>query len=92
MAHSSASPVLRPGLSSEPTTASSVTPKPVLLDESPGEWLAYGPAAPVLDDAERRRQIRAVLDQGMAEVRAGVGVDLDTVRQRTDTLLASRRR
>lgn len=92
MTHSSASPVLRPGSPSEPTTASSATPKPVLLDESPGEWLAYGPSGSVRDDAERKRQIRLVLDQGMAEVRAGVGADLDTVRRQTDKLLASHRK
>lgn len=71
---------------------SSATPTPVPLDEPHGEWLAYSPPVPVLDETERKRQIRALLDRGMREVRTGVGYDLDAVRRETDKLIASRRK
>jgi hypothetical protein len=45
-----------------------------------------------MDETERKRQIRAILDRGMAEVRAGVGYNLDAVRRETDKVIASRRK
>ena len=92
MPRSSVSPVVRPTKPADSATSSSTTPTPAPLDEPRGEWLAYGPPALVLDEAERKRQIRAILDRGMAEVRAGVGYDLDAVRRETDKLIASRRK
>lgn len=59
--------------------------------EQGDDWTAYLPAAPVLDEAERKRQLRQLLDRGLEEARAGVGVDLAHLRRVTDQRLAARR-
>lgn len=89
--HSSISPVMR-AAPADGSAPSASTPKPATRDDAPGEWLAYGPPAPTLDEADRKQQIRTLLDRGMAEVRAGVGISLDAARQRTDAQIASRRK
>lgn len=69
-----------------------MTPRAAMSGDEAGEWVAYGPPAPTSDAAESRQQIRALLNQGMAEVRVGVGIGLETVQQRTDARIASRRK
>lgn len=72
---------------------SGTTPSPAApgLHTEPGDdWTAYLRAAPVLDEAERKRQLRHLLDRGLEEARAGGGFDLAHLRRITDQRLAAR--
>lgn len=95
MPRSALSPVPLHALPADGAAPSGTTPAPAASsarDEQGDDWTAYVPVAPALDEAERKRQIRQLLDRGLEEARAGVGFDLAHLRQVTDQRLAARRK
>jgi hypothetical protein len=59
-------------------------------DESEAELEAMLEPRPLPDDPHERAEILAMVQEGLAEARAGVGVDADEVMARWDRMLAAR--
>lgn len=89
MSRSSVSPVLRQETLAEGSAKASATSSGARVEGE--DWMPYLPAPADLDEAERTRQIRAMIDRGMDDVRAGRGYDWDTIKQELREVLPSRR-